>query len=364
MSPDISKDMMKRILFVSIANLYLCPYIQKYINAIGDRAEYDIVYWDRHGVNDGDYGARKTFVYNKRMSDFVSKAQKLAGMAKYCHFAAKVIRREKYDGIIVLHSNAAVFLYTLLRRKYKGRYIYDIRDYSFEGIRLFYEIEKRLIETAAVTFISSDGFRKFLPEHEYQLVHNNVKIDPAFIREFRASHQGHTPLRISFIGMVRFFEQGKQMASRLGNDNRFHINYFGKNANLMCEAVGKLDNHTYMDQFPPEMTLELYRETDMINNVYGNHDPYVDYLSSNKLYYCTLLGLPILVSPETFMAELVEKHQIGFVFDHKDPHIADKLYDYYKTLDWNVFYNNCDAFCRMVEEDDKMFDRTVQEFIS
>ena len=132
---------MKKILFVSIANLYLCPYIQKYIDAIGDRAQYDIVYWDRHGVDDGDYGARKTFVYNKRMTDFVSKGQKLVGMAQYCHFAAKIIRREKYDGIIVLHSNAAVFLCSLLWGKYKGRYIYDIRDYSFEGIRLFYEIE-------------------------------------------------------------------------------------------------------------------------------------------------------------------------------------------------------------------------------
>lgn len=356
--------MMKRILFVSIANLYLCPYIQKYIDAIGDRAQYDIVYWDRHGIDDGDYGANKVYVYNMRMTDFVSKAQKMVRMAQYCHFAAKIIRREKYDGIIMLHSNAAVFLYNLLCREYKGRYIYDIRDYSFEGIRLFYEIEKRLIEGAAVTFISSDGFRNFLPKHEYQLVHNNVKIDSDYIRDFRTKHQGHTPLRISFIGMVRFFEQGKQLADCLGGDERFHVNYFGKNANLMHEAVGQQDNHTYVDQFPPEKTLELYQQTDMINNIYGNHDPYVDHLSSNKLYYCTLLGLPILVSPETFMADIVEKYHIGFVFDYNDPQVADKLYNYYNNLDWNEFYRNCDAFCQMVEEDDERFNEAVQKFIS
>lgn len=353
---------MKKILFVSLTNLYLVPYINKYIDAIGGSAQYDIAYWDRHGVDDGDYGARKTFVYRKPMSDFAPRADKMLGMAKFCHFAAGYMRRENYDGIVLLHSHAAVLLYTLLRGKYRGRYIFDIRDFSMENIPLYYAAEQKLIKSAAVTFISSEGFRKFLPEHDYLLVHNNVKIAPAVIREFRSAPRDHSPVRLSFVGMTRFYEQGKQLARCLGNDPRFLVGYFGKNAQVMHQTLGEYDNHVYVDQFPPEQTLDFYRRTDMINNVYGNKNPFVDYLSSNKLYYCTLLGLPIVVSPDTFMAELVEKHQIGFVFDHNDPHAADRLYEYYTNLDWDAFYRSCDAFNALVEADDRKFEEIVRAF--
>ena len=261
---------MKKILFVSIANLYLCPYINKYISAIGDRAEYDIVYWDRHGVEEGDYGAKNVYVYRKDSKDFVSRAVKLVRQLSYCGFVAKLLRRKKYDGIILLHTNAAILLSGILLTKYKRRYIYDIRDYSFENNPVFYQIEKQLIHNCAQCFISSDGFRKFLPDYDYHLVHNNAPIDPEFIQQFRQTHQGHLPARISFVGMVRFFEQGKALARCLGNDPRFRVNYFGKNADLMHRHIGQYDNHAYVDQFSPEKTLDYYQETDIINNIYGN----------------------------------------------------------------------------------------------
>ena len=150
------------------------------------------------------------------------------------------------------------------------------------------------------------------------------------------------------------------------NDQRFRFQYFGKNAFQLRDLLDKKgyrDNLSFVDQFPPEQTLSFYAKTDIINNVYGNHSLFVDYLYSNKLYYAAGLGLPILVSPQTYMAEVVERYGLGFVFDPEDPNAPDKLYKYYGGIDWAAFDERCEAFCEMVAEDDRKFERLVREFV-
>ena len=137
--------------------------------------------------------------------------------------------------------------------------------------------------------------------------------------------------------------------------------YYGKNGLKMRKFIGEVPNHLYTDQFAPERTMEYYMKTDAINNVYGNN-VYVNYLLSNKLYYSTMLGIPILVSPNTYMAQVVQEYQVGFVYDLDDPLARDHFYTYYRSIDWDEFDANCRRFCEKVARDDEVFEQKVREF--
>lgn len=352
---------MKKIAFVSLSNLYAVPYIKKYIRAMNGEVSYDIIMWNRHGVSEDDYGAEKVFSYTALMNESLPKPVKFLHMIKFCNYAGKILKLEDYDGVIILHTNAGILLHHILCTKYSKKFILDIRDYSMEYNKLYYWIEHKLMKHSTYCFISSDGFRTFLPEHEYYLVHNNIYLSPEEIEAFRNRPRQEGVIRITFIGMVRFFEEGKRLAASIGNDSRFTVGYYGKNGLKMRKFIGEVPNHLYTDQFAPERTMEYYMKTDAINNVYGNN-VYVNYLLSNKLYYSTMLGIPILVSPNTYMAQVVQEYQVGFVYDLDDPLARDHFYTYYRSIDWDEFDANCRRFCEKVARDDEVFEQKVREF--
>ena len=353
---------MKRIVFVSLSNLYATPHIKKYIQAMNGEASYDIIMWNRHGVEEDDYGAKNVFAYPVLMDESLSKPVKLLHMIRFCNYAHTILKRENYDGVVVLHTNAAILLQQILCTKYSGKFILDIRDYSMEKNALYYQMEKRLVKHSQECFISSDGFRSFLPEGDYCLVHNNMKLTQEEIAAYQQRSREPDVIRVTFIGMVRFFEEGKRLAASIGSDPRFTVGYYGKNGLKMQEYIGETANHLYADHFPPVDTMKYYLKTDVINNLYGNNI-YVDHLLSNKLYYSTQLRIPIIVSPNTYMAEIVQEYQIGFVYDLSDPSAPDLLHAYYQSIDWNAFDANCRRFCEKVEQDDLVFQRKIQEFI-
>ena len=54
-----------------------------------------------------------------------------------------------------------IILYRYLRKKYKNNYIYDYRDYTYEKYGFFKKMVNKLIDDSYVTFVSSDGFKKY-----------------------------------------------------------------------------------------------------------------------------------------------------------------------------------------------------------
>lgn len=87
----------KKICFISLGNLYLCPYIIKYISLL--ECDYDVIYWDRHGI-DEKIGADRTFVFRDRMDEGSSQLAKLVGYLKFRKYTINRIKENNYDGIV------------------------------------------------------------------------------------------------------------------------------------------------------------------------------------------------------------------------------------------------------------------------
>jgi hypothetical protein len=289
----------KKICFISLGNLYLCPYISKYISLID--CDYDVIYWDRHGVGE-DINAKQIYAFQYKMNEGTSKIKKLIGYLKFRRYAFEIIDRNDYDGIVLLQASSGVLLHSILKKKYKNKYIVDIRDYTMEKNPVFFTIEKDLIDNSALAVISSKGYVSFLPPHNYTLVHNDSFIDENIIDKFESKERKKDKIVISSIGLIRFHEQNKKVILKFKNDRRFILRFIGKDAFALKEfcKVNNVNNVELIDRFPPEKTLDYYYETDIIYNLYGSNTPLLDYALSNKLYYAAKLKMPILVCEGTY----------------------------------------------------------------
>lgn len=351
----------KAFCFVFMGNLYLCPYINKYIEHIA--CDYDIIYWNRDGI-DENTKARNAFSFDFKLRAGDNKWRKLSGYWAFKKYAQKILKENDYDGVVILQTAAGLLLQQVLKRKYPNRYVLDIRDYTMENNRLFYLIEKKVIENAAMAVISSEGYRDYLPPFDYVVTHNNRILDNEIVHRIRNREKNQRKIIIAFIGFINYQEQHKKLLKLFKNDERFELHFIGKEAEKLipfCEE-NKITNVKLVGKFSPEQILDYYTDVDIINNLYGNNTPILDYALSNKLYFAAELGMPILVCKGTFVEEISVSYGFGYTFDFDDSEACNKLYDYYRNIDWELFHNNCDTFLRKVKEENKIFDNKLKGF--
>ena len=353
-----------KICIISMTNTFLCPYIWKYMSVLPKQAKKDLIYWDRHGVDERSDCFDGIYRYKSDMNEHAGIITKLREFLKYKNYCIRIIKANKYDRIIILHNYMAILMQRFLKKYYRSKYSIDIRDYSLENNRLFYYIERKAIENAGIAIISSDGYKSFLPSWDYVMCHNDPTISNEMIRDVINASSSEGPIRISFIGLVRFYDQNRKLLDLLGNDERFLVAFYGQNSEPLkeyAESAG-IENAVFKGRFEPSETIDFYKDTDIINNYYGNHKPSLDYALSNKLYYAATFRKPILVCSDTYMEEIAMQYNFGIVLSD-DIRSADELYDMFMNLDRLKMNEGCDAFIARVEKDNKIFEMRFAEFI-
>ncbi|OAN20437.1 hypothetical protein [Acholeplasma laidlawii] len=161
---------MSKIVIITVNNLYLTPYINNYTKHIA--TDFDIIYWNRDEITESS-SAKNVFGFIGYINPKQSKLKKIVMYLKFRKYVKKILKSNKYEKIIFLNTMSAV----LIGKNVGAKYIVDIRDYTFEHNIFFYNIEKKVIKGSELSVISSEGYRKFLPKHEYILVHNSQQLE-------------------------------------------------------------------------------------------------------------------------------------------------------------------------------------------
>lgn len=349
---------MSRICIVTTRNIFDAPCLDKYKNLITE--DFDIIYWDRCDISE-DCGAVNYYKFNGKANSDASKMTKMFLYFKFLIFAKKILKKNDYKKLIVFPSQTAWLILNELKGRYKKKYIFDIRDYAGENNKLINKMTATAVENSSVCSITSEAYKSFLPEGEYVVSHNIQNIEQTLIDEYRLRNRGDGPIVLSFIGSVRFIEQQKRLIRLFGNDERFEIRYIGRGSEQLadfCEK-GNYKNVRLIGRFDRSQLGMFYSESDMAINVYGNNDPYLDYALSNKLYSAAMMGMPILVSPKTYMAEITEKYNMGIAVDLDDCNAPEKVYKYFKEIDEKTLFLNCEEFLAQVKKDEEKYTETI-----
>lgn len=350
---------------IFIGDLYVCPYLRRYTDECEqNNIQYDVLFWNRSGDK---IDKPKNFKYFDYKSDEnLSFIKKLFDFLKFRRWVKKKIRKTKYEKLILLSTLSGVLLFDVLK-KYKNKYVFDIRDYSYEYFKPFYNIEKNIIKNSFYTCISSLGFKNFLPELSYRIIHNMQMSEATIESTFKKKSYGDV-LNVVWNGTMRYFEHQKNIILKLANDPRFVLYFHGSGPelNMYEEFVEKnnISNVYFTGKYSNEEKILLLRDADILNNSYWIEKVNeVLYAISNRFYDGIVFKIPQLVEKGTFKTSICEKNNIGIGLSTSDDDFASKLYEWYFSIDVKLFETNCKAILESVLADEKVTKQSLDDFL-
>lgn len=355
---------MKKVCILSAVNIKHMSLITLYTEKLKENnIDFDIIYMDKYGERE-EIDAKSIYVYKNIIDSKKNKIRKGLQYLKFRRFAIPILEKNEYDFIIVWNDIAIFMFADYLAKRWPGKYSLNIRDYAKHDHYLFRNRYEKVIGKSAFTTISSNGFKEFLPPHNYIHVHSynseifNWKSQCLFAKKNEA-------LKISFIGNVRFFEINKKLLDVFRNDKRFILTYFGINAKVLEEYAKekRIFNTEFIDEFPVQKTSEYIKRMDLVNNIYGDSDKNLDYAVSIKLYHGVFSGAPILASKNTYSGKMVEELGIGVAIDKIDENLPNTLYNWYENIDVKEFNDNIKNFKNKIKEDNKSFEIMFNKYI-
>ncbi|EKU49990.1 capsular polysaccharide synthesis enzyme [Staphylococcus massiliensis] len=340
-----------RIATLSSVNVKHMTLISHYLENIDlNKHQVDLIYADKHGVDEYVEGVRR-YKFNIQIDPDWSKLRKIKTYLGYKNKVLKLLEANDYDFVIVWGSYTAHLFSKILKRKYEGKYIINIRDYFHEKNPIIKFLLKRLIDKSKFVTLSSEGFKTFLPKsNKYFVIYSanhNIISEARIERNFKREK----PLRISFIGNNRFFNVHENLLMKLKNDDRFVLQYFGTGSERLAQFAKENDinNVKFLGGFPIEETPRLLDETDILNNVYGNNDIALDTALSIRLYYAIYLRKPILTSPNTFTSKKAHDLSLGFDVNLENDKLGDEIWDWYSQKLYQIVNHKVEKEIKEIE---------------
>lgn len=350
------------ITLIFCGDLRYCPYISRYIERLDMHAvSYQVLFWNRAGLN--LHLPNNYFYYNKPSSEKNDKFKKFVDFIGFRHWLIKHLKKNESDGYIFLSTLTGIMLHLCMDKLIKP-YIFDIRDYSYENIKLFCLIEKELINNSFFTAISSKGFKAFLPNYNYIIAHNFNRKEFIGGTSFRKQTE---PLKLVWNGTVRFFEFQKHYIDALKNDKRFLLVYHGTGTDIekykkYCKE-NNVNNVVFTGAYENSQKPELLKDAAILNNCYGgSHGDELKHAVSNRFYDGLLYKIPQLVEKNCYKADLIKKWHVGISLE-SDSHFADNLYDYYQSINSDEFNQCCDNALKEISIEDDKFINKIDDFI-
>ena len=327
--------------------------------------EYDIIYMDKYGEDEPFECAHKYRFVNV-IEQSLPRPVKAAKYMKFLGYAKKILNREKYDFVIVWNDVAIFMFADYLARKYKGKYCLNVRDNMKYDKKLFQARYAKEFRNAAFCTTSSLGYLTFLPKDiDYVPVHSFNLTALKGMQVHTAIRKEGEPIRIGFVGYVRFFERNKKLLKTFANDPRFELHYYGKKADVLrefAEAEG-ITNTAFHDSFPVERTAEFMEKVDIINNLYGNETLNLRTAISIKFFHALYARVPILVCENTYVGELAKELGVGFEVPEIDETLPDRLYGWYRELDFAAMEQNCQGHLDKAVEENQKFEELFLSYV-
>lgn len=296
--------------------------IASFARHYGNEAKVSVITWDRN--NDYSEEQENYYVY-KKSSQYGNKTRKLLNLWGYRQFCHATIKALQPDVVIASHWNNLVMVPKLDRRR--QMFIYENLDVPTEAYILRKAstiVERWCMRRVDLTIHASRFFTQLYSPRKKQLILENK---PAFQAPPPQEYIVHNPIRIAFIGTLRYHDIMKTLIDAMRDDNRFQLYFHGDGhaRQFMEECAKGASNIFFTGRYAYEDVAKLYQQTDIVWAAYPNKDFNVVYAISNKFHESLSFGIPTVYADKTCLGDFVVKHHIGMAVD---PYSIDAI----KTL--------------------------------
>ena len=347
-----------KILIIGFAKIKYMPYLNLYLDNIDiENNDVHLMYWDRDGGIDKTISPSvKIHVFKESLEDELPKYKKLGAFRRFTNAAKELIKKENFDFIISLTSIPTVLLSSVLLRRYREKYIFDYRDYTFEWIKPYKALIAKLVENSAMTVYSSEKHLDFLPESEKLFIaHNFIKSSLEYKKEKSFEKLDGQPIRISYWGILRNEDFNKNVIDKFANDSRFEISFYGKkqktveNLEAYCKQQNISNIHFY-GEYQEEDRYTFAENTDILYNLYSVSGT-EGMAMGNKFFDGVIFQIPQICTKGSYMGEKAEEYGVGCAADVNSTGLSDDVYKYYCGLKFDKFREKCRKVENMLIED-------------
>lgn len=307
--------------------------------------------WDR--TEDGKT-LRKDNVIDIKIKCGEGKFAKIFAMLKWRKTILQDLRREKYDKIIVLTTLPGVLLRQYLLKNYKGKYILDVRDFTYDNIKAYQKVVKELCDNSVITFISSPGFRQFLLSDNLMQIHN-IDVQRA---DYGAPDLSKNILTLGYIGQIAFEQTCIDLLNRM-KGSKYFLYFAGiyKSDNLREYCLRyNIENVKFDQRFVSADKQKIYQKIDFVNCY-----PLAQYALPNRLYDAVYCKRPIFAKTGTVLTDIIKKYDIGVVVDESDD-IKKALDDYVDQFDRSKFCEGVEMCIADIEKEQGEAERAILRF--
>lgn len=343
------------------SDLALNPFVSIYAKLLDELSvEYDIVTWNRDGLDEGD-----KLSYNVLMKNESSTISKIIKYCSFCRFAIHIIKKKKYDCLVVFSPQLCMALYWFLKKHYNGRFVMDYRDPSIEQNAMW--LFKKVLDCSGWNVISSPGFKTFLPsEYVYTLSHNFdiERLTNLSQSNVRNGLFERNNLEILTIGCIRDYKECKEVIHALQNNSHYHVKFVGYG-----DAVAALQNYvsennltniTFSGYYKKEDEGTYILKSDFVNIYLPKQ---LSQALSNRLYNALLYKRPMIVSSTSIQSEYVNKYGLGISIDNCDQ-LNAKIDDYILHFNYTEFEQNANLLLEEFRNDYVIFKQKFIEFLN
>lgn len=353
---------MMKIAVLLYQNMRHAPFLKFYEGIFREMedVEYDVIYLDRHPeLNEPDDVHHIPISWIGR--DDHNVFAKFLTCATYPARVRRKLKAGKYDFIFALTTMPGGLLNNYLLHDYSGKYLLDIRDYTKEHIKAYFKAEMKVVRNSAINVISSPDYVKFLPTADYHMCHN-LNLPEKESNRIRFEKSPSKRVVIAYVGSIQYADYCFRLIKLVEEDERFEFHFYGPEGGdlKITNYVNGLGNLriSMKGRFKPEEKEEIFTQSDLIFNCYGNDNNIVKYAISNKYYDAAYFRRPLIVSPNTTMSRLCGR--FAFPIDLAKVGSLDDLYKWYRDIDSISFEQYCASIINAAQMDNFELEKLIR----
>ena len=350
-----------KIAIVAPTVLREMPYFYVYKEILdAEKIEYDVINWNRFEEAeeyDGQIYSFKTY-----MSNSASKLVKAKNHILFQRFVKKKLISGKYDKLIILCPQTVFTIIPFIVKRYKKKYIVDIRDYTV--ILKLRKLFKILLKNADIRVISSKGYKSWLPnEYEYTIAHN---INLNLIKENCLEGLKFNNI-IGTVGAIRDYDGNRRIIDNFKN-SKYTISFYGtgKDEEKLKEycKINNVENVIFHGLYKPYMEKKIYSEVSWINAYTENVDN-IGYVTAlpNRLYNSAIYCRPIIVRKDTYLAQIVNRYNLGIVVDLEEDNLIEQFESKRIEVEKNI-NSNSKIFLNRVKLEQEIYINEIKGFLN
>lgn len=299
----------------------------KIINSLarhyGKDVTLSVITWDR---NNGYTEELEGYHVYKKSSAYGNKTRKLLNLWGYRQFCHNTIEGLQPDVVIASHWNNLMMVPRLDRRR--QMLIYENLDVPTEAYILrktTTALEHWHIRRVDLTIHASRFFTKlYSPKLKQLILENKPTFTPP---PPPLEYTPHQPLRVAFIGLLRYRDISKVLIDAVRDDSRFQLFFHGDGhaRQYLEECAAGATNVFFTGRYDYDDAPTLYRNTDVVWAAYPNKDFNVVYAISNKFHESLSFGIPTVYADKTCLGRFVVENNIGMAVNPYSTHDVKQL---------------------------------------